>query len=179
VVAVVNGGADLTRALKQAREFGVQAGGQAIVTPSFTFTDLLATGLEVAQGIRVADSFYWDLNDATRAFGKRFFDKIGRMPAMTQGHINAAVTHYLQAVEGAKTTDSKAVAAKFRSQPITSKFYTNASIRSNGRVVYDLLVLRVKAPTESKGKFDIAEVVGSIPGDKVFKPLAQTDCKLV
>jgi branched-chain amino acid transport system substrate-binding protein len=177
VVAFVNAGADQARLLKQAREFGLQAGGQTVVCPALVFTDLLAAGLEATQGIRFCDSFYWNMNDASRTFSKRFFDKIGRMPAMSQGHIYAAVTHYLQAVEAAKTVESKAVAAKFRSLPITSGFYKNTSIRPNGRVVYDLAVMRVKTPAESKDKFDVAEVIGSIPGEKVFKPLSATECK--
>jgi branched-chain amino acid transport system substrate-binding protein len=176
-VVFANAGADQVRLLKQAHEFGLRAGGQAIVCPNLVFTDLLAAGMEATQGIKFADTFYWNYNDATRAFSKRFFDKIGRMPAMSQGHIYAAVTHYLQAVEAVKTTESKAVAARFRSQPITSKFYTNTSIRPNGRMVSDLVLMQVKAPAQAKDKFDAADVIGSIPGDKVFKPIAQTECK--
>jgi branched-chain amino acid transport system substrate-binding protein len=178
VVAFITAGTDLSRALKQAREFGVEGSGQYISTPALIYTDLLAAGLDTTQGIRFADGFYWDLNDATRTYSKRFFDKIGRMPADTQAHPYAAVTHYLQAVEAAKTTESKSVAARMRSQPITSGFYTNAAIRPNGRVVYDLALMRVKKPSESKGKYDLAEVVGKVPADKVFKPLAGTECKV-
>ena len=178
VVVLLNAGTDQVRLMKQAREFGLSAGGQAIVCPSLVYTDLLAAGVETAQGIRFADGVYWDQNDATRAFGKRFFDKIGRMPAGTQGHVYAAVTHYLQAVDAVKTLDSKPVAARYRSQPITSKFYSNTSIRPNGRVMFDLVIMRVKTPAQSRDKFDVAEVVGTIPGEMAFKPLAATECKL-
>jgi len=177
-VAFVNAGTDLSRLLKQSHEFGMRAGGQAIVCPSLVFTDLLAAGLEPTQGIRFAEGFYWNLNDTTRAFSKRFFDKIGRMPAMSQGHAYAAMSHYLQAVEAAKTTESKAVSARYRSNPIKTAFYKNAAIRANGRVVYDVAVLQVKKPSEAKDKFDIATVVGNIPADKVFKPLSASECKL-
>jgi branched-chain amino acid transport system substrate-binding protein len=178
VVAFINAGADLTRMLKQSHEFGMRAGGQAIVCPSLVFTDLLAVGAEPTQGIRFAESFYWNLNDATRAFSKRFLDKIGRMPAMSQGHAYAAMSHWLQAVETAKTTEGKVVAPIYRRQPIKSAFYKNASIRPNGRVTYDVAVLQVKKPSDVKEKFDLADIVGEIPADKVFKPLSASVCKI-
>jgi len=177
-VAFVNAGTDLSRLLKQANEFGMRAGGQAIVCPSLVFTDLLAAGIEATQGIRFAEGFYWNLNDATRAFSKRFLDKIGRMPAMSQGHAYAAMAHYLDAVEATKSTEGKVVAPKYRAQPIKSAFYRNASIRANGRVVYDVAVLQVKKPAEVKDKFDVATLEGSIAGDKVFRPAATSVCKL-
>jgi branched-chain amino acid transport system substrate-binding protein len=179
VVVFLTAGSDLIRALKQAREFGVWDSGQFVVAPILVYTDILAAGLQVAQGMRFADGFYWNANDATRAFAKRFQEKEGRAPGGSHAQAYAAVTHYLQAVEAAKTTDSKAVAARMKSQPITSRFWSNASIRPNGRVAYDLHSMRVKTPAQSKGKFDVADVVGTIPGDKVFKPLAKTECKLV
>ena len=182
VVAIFNAGADQVRLLKQAQEFGVRAGGQTIVCPSLLFTDVVAVGLEATQGIRCAESFYWNQNDATRAFSKRFFAKIGRMPAMSQGHAYAAMAHYLRAVEAAKTTETKAVAAQYRSLPDKTGFYKNLSIRPNGRVVYDANVLRIRSPSEMTGgrdKNDLAEVVGTIPADKIFRPIAETECKLV
>lgn len=179
VVVFNSAGTDLIRSLKQAREFGVWQSGQFVVAPILVYTDILAAGLEVAQGMRFADGFYWDANDATRAFAKRFEEKMGRAPGGSHGQVYAAVTHYLQAVDAAKTTETKAVAARMRSQPITSRFWTNTSIRPNGRVVYDLNLMRVKTPAQSKGKFDVAEVFGTVPGDKVFKPLAKTECKLI
>jgi len=177
-VAFVNAGTDLSRLLKQANEFGMREGGQTIVCPSLVFTDLLAAGIEPTQGIRFAEGFYWNLNDGTRAFSKRFLDKIGRMPAMSQGHAYAAMAHYLDAVEAAKTTETKAVAAQYRALPIKSNFYRNAAIRANGRVVYDVAVLQVKKPSEVKDKFDVANLVGGLPADKVFKPLSASACKL-
>jgi branched-chain amino acid transport system substrate-binding protein len=179
VVCFLSAGTDMIRSLKQAREFGVQAGGQFVSAPILTYADILASGLDVAQGLRFADGFYWNVNDATRAFAKRFQDKMERAPGASNGNIYAAVTHYLQAVEAAKTTDGKAVAALMKSRPITTGFWKNTSIRPNGRVVYDLNVMRVKAPAQSKDKFDVAEVVGAIAGDKVVRPLAGTECKLV
>jgi branched-chain amino acid transport system substrate-binding protein len=178
VVCFVNAGADLVRALKQAREFGVQAGGQTVVSTSMIYTDILSVGLEAAQGMRFADSFYWNATDVTRAFSKRFQDKIGRKPCASQAQAYAAVTHYLQAVEAAKTTESKLVAARMKAAPITTRFWQNTSIRPNGRVVYDMTLMQVKTPAQSKDKFDVAEVIGTIPGDKVFLPLAKTVCRL-
>jgi branched-chain amino acid transport system substrate-binding protein len=179
VVAFINAGSDLSRVIKQSNEFGVRAGGQAIVCPLLLFTDLLAVGVEPLQGTRFAEGFHWSLNDASRAFSKRFFDKFGRMPAMSQGHAYAALTHWLQAVETAKTTEGKTVAPIYRSQPIKTAFYKNISIRPNGRVVYDPAVLEVKKPSEVKDRFDLVSVIGSVPADKVFKPIAQTECKRI
>lgn len=181
VVCVLNAGADQIRVLKQLLEFGVRAGGQTIVAPSLLFTDVVAVGLEATQGIRCAESFYWNQNDPARAFSRRFFAKIGRMPAMSQGHHYAAMAHYLQAVEAAKTTETKAVAAAYRSLPDKSGFYRNLAIRPNGRVIYDVNVLRIRAPSEMTAgldKNDMAEVVGSISADKVFRAPGETECKL-
>jgi len=181
VVCVLNAGADQIRVLKQLLEFGVRAGGQTIVAPSLLFTDVVAVGLEATQGIRCAESFYWNQNDPARAFSRRFFAKIGRMPAMSQGHHYAAMAHYLQAVEAAKTTETKAVAAAYRSLPDKSGFYRNLAIRPNGRVIYDVNVLRIRAPSEmtaGRDKNDMAEVVGSISADKVFRAPGETECKL-
>lgn len=182
VVCILNAGADQIRLLKQAQEFGVRAGGQTIVCPSLLFTDVVAVGLEATQGIRCAESFYWNQNDATRAFSRRFFAKIGRMPAMSQGHHYAAMAHYLQAVEAAKTTETKAVVAAYRSMPDKSGFYRNLAIRPNGRVTYDVNVLRIRNPSEmtaGRDKNDLAEVVGNIPSDKVFRAPGDTECKRV
>jgi len=178
VVVCLSGGTDQSRMLTQMREFGLQAGGQFVVAPILTYADILAAGLPVAQGIRFADGYYWNANDAARAFAKRFQDKMGRAPGASNAQTYAAVTHYLRAVEAAKTTEGKAVAAQMRSLPVNAPFWRNASIRPNGRVIYDLHVIRVKTPAQSTGKFDVAEVMGSLAGDKVFKPLAQSVCKL-
>ncbi|MEY4139371.1 MAG: hypothetical protein RLZZ371_1553, partial [Pseudomonadota bacterium] len=138
VVVFLSSGTDLIRALTQAREFGLQAAGKTIVAPILTYTDILAAGLEVTQGMRFAEGFYWNANDATRAFAKRFQEKMGRAPGASNGNVYAAVTHYLQAVQAAKTTDGKAVAAQMKKQPITTRFWSNGAptIRPNGRVVY-------------------------------------------
>ncbi|SDZ70360.1 branched-chain amino acid transport system substrate-binding protein [Variovorax sp. YR266] len=179
VVVFLSAGTDLIRSLKQAREFGVFAAGKTVVAPILVYTDILAAGLDVAQGMRFADGYYWNVNDATRAFAKRYQEKMGSAPGSSHAQAYAAATHYLQAVQAVKGTDVKAVAEQMRKQPITSSFWNNASIRQNGRVVYDLNLMRVLTPAQSKGKFDVAEVFGAVTGDKVFKPLKQTECKLV
>jgi branched-chain amino acid transport system substrate-binding protein len=179
VVCFMSAGADVIRALKQAREFGLQAGGQVAVVPILVYSDIIAMGLEVAQGLRYGEGFYWDLNDASRAFARRFLDKIGRAPAGSHAQAYAAVTHYLQAVEAAKSAEGKDVAARMRTLPIATHFWTNTAIRPNGRVTYDVNLMRVKKPSQSKGRFDTSEVLGTVAGDKVFKPLAQTECKRI
>ena len=179
VVVFLSSGSDLVRSLKQAREFGLWSAGGFVVAPILVYSDIPAAGLDVAQGMRFADGFYWNTNDATRAFAKRFQDKMGRAPSGSHAQAFAAVTHYLRAVEATKSTDGRVVAKAMRERPIATKFWTNTLIRPNGRVMYDLNLMRVKTPEQSKGKFDVADIIGMLPGEQVFKPLAKTECKLL
>ncbi len=180
VVALMDVGGDLVNAAKQANEFGLIAGGQTLAGFWMTVTDAHAIGLDVAQGITFAEAFYWDQDDAARAWSKRFLARVGAEPNSYQAGIYGAITHYLKAVRAAGTAEPAAVMAKMRELPVED-FMTpgGGSVRADGRVIRPIQVLQVKAPADSHGPWDIARVVATIPGEKAFRPLAESDCPLV
>ncbi|MCC2113798.1 MAG: ABC transporter substrate-binding protein, partial [Hyphomicrobiales bacterium] len=176
IFGLANAGTDLETTIKQAGQFGLSNHLAAMLVFA---NNVQALGLDVAQNIRMATSFYWDLNDQTRAFGKRMMDANGgQIPTMGHAGAYSAVTHYLQAVEAAGTTDPKAVSAKMKELPITDGFYENASIQENGRVVYDMLLVEVNTPAESTGPADIYTVISRIPGKDLFLSAADSGCPL-
>lgn len=180
VVALMNVGGDLVNAAKQASEFGVIAGGQKLAGFWMTVTDVKAIGLETAKGIYFAEAFYWDQDDAARAWSKRFFERVGAEPNSYQAGIYGAITHYLKAVKAANTADTAAVLAKMRELPVQD-FMTpgGGTVRPDGRVIRPIQVLQVKQPGASKGPWDLARIVTTIPGATAFRPIAQSDCPLV
>jgi branched-chain amino acid transport system substrate-binding protein len=142
-------------------------------------TDVDALGLETAQGLVFTEAFYWDLNDETRAFSKRFMERIKHAPASPQAAIYSSVLHYLNAVKAAGTTDSEAVMAKMKETPVNDMFAKNGRIREDGRMVHDMYLVQVKKPSESKGRWDYYKVLATVPGDEAFQPLSQSRCPLV
>ena len=180
VVAFMNVGGDLVNAVKQASEFGVIAGGQKIAGFWMTVTDVKAIGLETGQGTYFAEAFYWDQDDAARAWSRRFQDRVGAAPNSYQAGIYGAITHYLKAVKAAGTAEPAAVMARMRELPVQD-FMTpgGGTVRADGRVIRPIQVLQVKTPGDSKGPWDLARVVATIPGDKAFRALAESDCPLV
>ena len=175
VVALANGGGDMTGALKQASEFGLQQGGQTLVPMLCLNTDIHALGLPVAQGITLMTSFTWNRNEQTRAWSKRFFDRHHAMPSMDQAATYSATRHYLQAVAAAGTTDTGAVVARMRAMPVKD-FYAEGTIRADGRLVHDMYLVRVKTPKESKSDWDFEQILQTVPGDQAFRPLAEAGC---
>ena len=179
VVALANTGTDLTNALKQAREFGVTKGGQTIVAPVVFILDVHAVGLEVSQDLVFMDAFYWDINDETRAWSKRFFERHKFMPTMAQAGVYSAVLHYLKAVAAADTDQGTVVAAKMKEMPVNDMFARNGKIREDGRMVHDMLLMQVKKPAESTGPWDYYKLIRKVSGDEAFRPLAESECPLV
>lgn len=179
VVALMNVGSDLVNAAKQAAEFGVVSGGQKLAGFWMTVTDVKAIGLENAQGMYFTEAFYWDQDDAARAWSKRFFARVGAQPNSYQAGIYGAIMHYLKAVKAAGTAETAAVMAKMRELPVNDFMTQNGVVRADGRVVRSLQVLQVKAPGESNGPWDLARIVSTIPGDKAFRPLAESECPLL
>ena len=176
VFGLANAGTDLETTIKQAGQFGLSGNLVAMLVFS---NNVQALGLEVAQGIRMATSFYWDLNDETRAFGERMMAANGgEIPGMGHAGAYSAVTHYLEAVEAAGSLDPDAVAAKMRELPLTDGFYENASIQENGRVVFDMLLAEVNAPADSTGPADIYDIVARIPGQDLFLSAEDSGCPL-
>jgi branched-chain amino acid transport system substrate-binding protein len=179
VIGLANAGGDTINAIKQASEFGIVKGGQKL-SPLLAFvTDIDSIGLETAQGLLLAEAFYWDLNDQTRAFSRRFMARVKRMPTSAQAGVYSSVLHYLQAVKAAGTTDSAAVMKLMKATPINDMFATNGRIREDGRMVHDMYLFEVKKPSESKGRWDDYKLLATIPGDDAFQSLELSRCPLV
>jgi branched-chain amino acid transport system substrate-binding protein len=179
VIGLANAGADLINTVKQASEFGINRGGTRLASLGANINDIHGIGLEATQGMVLADAFYWDTDDQSRAFAKRFFDKLKKMPNMLQAGVYSSTLHYLQAVQAAGTTDSGPVMQKMRDAPINDFFAHNGHIRADGLMVHDMYLFQVKTPAESKAPWDYYKRLATIPGDDAFQPLALSRCPLV
>ena len=179
VVGVANAGADAVNTIKQAWEFGLPQSGIRMAGMLLYINDVKAIGLQQMQGTILTTAFYWDRDDASRAFAKRFYDKVGRMPNMSQAGVYSATMHYLKAVQAAGTDATDPVNAKMRELPVDDFFAHGGHVRPNGRVVHDMYLVRVKTPAESRGPWDLYTVTGSLPGDAAFQPLAESTCALL
>ena len=178
VVAFANGGGDMVNATKQANEFGLTK-NQNIVSLLVFISDVHSMQLQAAQGLKFVTAFYWDRNEETRAWSKRFFEKFGRMPTMPQAAVYSAITHYLGSVKEAGTDEAKAVMAKMRERPVNDFYVKNGHLRADGRLVHDMYLAQVKTPAESKGPWDYYKILATIPGDQAFRSLADGGCPLV
>jgi len=178
VLGLATSGAPMQNALKQFHEFGLEKTMRpaALLTD---ITDLHALGLQTTQGLLYVAAFYWDQSDATRAFSERFFKLRKAMPTSFQASVYGAVTHYLKAVDAAGTDEARAVMAKMRTIPINDFMTSDGTIREDGRVIRNLYLLQAKTPAESKGEWDLAKVLATIPGEEVFRPLNESNCPLV
>ncbi len=169
VIGLANAGGDTINAIKQGAEFGLMKGGQKM-SPLLAFvTDIDSVGLETAQGLLLAEAFYWDLNDDTRAFSKRFMERVKRVPTSAQAGVYSSVLHYLQAVKAAGTTDPAAVMKIMKDTPINDMFAKNGRIREDGRMVHDMYLFEVKKPSESKGRWDDYKLLATVPGNEAFQ----------
>jgi branched-chain amino acid transport system substrate-binding protein len=177
VVALANGGGDMVNALKQANEFGLTK-NQSVVALLVFISDIHSMSLQVAQGLKFVTAFYWDRNDETRAWSKRFFEKQGRMPTMPQAAVYSAVRHYIAAVAAAGTDEAKAVMAKMRELPVNDFYVKNGRVRADGRLVHDMYFGQVKKPSETREPWDYYNILSVIPGDQAFRPLAEGGCPL-
>ncbi|MGY3588619.1 branched-chain amino acid transport system substrate-binding protein [Bradyrhizobium sp. USDA 4341] len=179
IVGLANGGGDTINAIKQAAEFGIVAGGQNLAGIVMFISDIHSLGLKLAQGLIVTEAYYWDLNDRTRAFGKRFFERMKRMPTMNQAATYSATLHYLNAVKAAGTKDTKPVLAKMRATPVRDAFTDNGVVREDGRMVHSMFLFEVKKPEESKAPWDYYKVLAEVPGDQAFRPMKDGGCPLI
>jgi branched-chain amino acid transport system substrate-binding protein len=178
VVALANAGGDTINSVKQANEFGIPQGGQTLAGLLLNINDIHALTLSVAQGLTLSNSFYWDMNDETRAWSKRFEEKTGRKPSMNQAGVYSSVRHYLQAVKELGTDDADKVAAKMRATPVNDMMMKGATIGRNGRVFGDMYLFEVKTPSESKGPWDYLKLVRTIPGKEAYIPEKESGCPL-
>jgi branched-chain amino acid transport system substrate-binding protein len=180
VIGLANAGSDTINALKGASEFGIVAGGQKLAAMLTFLSDVHSLGLQAAQGLQLTESFYWDLNDATRKWSKRFGAQMGgRMPTMVHAGVYSAVTHYLKAIKMAGTDNSEKVAAAMHDMKISDAILPSATIRNDGRVLRPFYLFEVKKPEESKGPYDYYKLVREIPAEEAVRPLKEGNCPLV
>lgn len=179
IIGLANGGLDTVNAVKQASEFGITEGGQKLVGLVIVITDVHAMGLKGARGLIATTAYYWDRDEGSREFAKRFEAQTKRKPDMIQAGVYSSVMHYLKAVKAAGTDEAKAVAVKMREMPVDDFFAKGAKIREDGRLIHDMYLVEVKSEKESKGPWDYYKILRTIPGDQAAMPLEQSKCPLV
>ncbi|CUU18556.1 branched-chain amino acid transport system substrate-binding protein [Bradyrhizobium sp. JR7.2] len=178
VIALADTGGDFINVVKQAGEFGITQ-RQKLVGLLVFIADIHSLGLQSAQGLMLSSAFYWDLNEDTRAWSKRFIAKTQKVPTMIHAGTYGAVMHYLRAVQAAGTLDGPIIAARMRAMPVNDLMTRNGRIREDGRLVRDMYLFRVKSPEQSKYKFDYYELLATIPGEEAFRPMEQGGCPLL
>jgi branched-chain amino acid transport system substrate-binding protein len=180
IVGLANAGGDTINSIKQASEFGIVKGGQNLAGLLVFLSDVHGLGLEKAQGLILTNTFYWDLNDSTRAWTKRFVAlNGGKYPTMVQAGVYAGVLHYLKAVAALKSDDGAKVVAKMKELPTDDPLFGKGTIRADGRKIHPAYLVEVKKPSESKGPYDYYKILATIPADQAFRPMADGECPLV
>jgi branched-chain amino acid transport system substrate-binding protein len=183
IIGMANAGGDTTNTIKQASEFGIVAGGQKLAGLLLFITDVHSLGLKVAQGLSFTETFYWDLNDDTRAFSKRFSERMKNkaMPSMVQAGVYSGLIHYFKTLEAMSGNphDGAKVVAKMKELPTDDTLFGKGSIRADGRKIHPAYLFEVKKPAESKGPWDYYKLIGTTPGDQAFRPLSESACPLV
>ena len=180
IIGLANAGGDTINSIKQASEFGIVAGGQNLAGLLVFITDVHALGLQTAQGLILTESFYWDMNDQTRAFSERFAPQYkGIHPTMIHAGVYASVLHYLKAIEAAGTDEGDKVIAKMKELPTDDPLFGKGTIRADGRKIHDMFLFQVKTPDESKGEWDYYKLRATIPADQAFRPEKEGGCPLV
>ncbi|MBX5138263.1 ABC transporter substrate-binding protein [Rhizobium lentis] len=179
VIGLANAGLDTSNAIKQAAEFGITQGGQHLAALLFTLAEVHGLGLEAAQGLTLTEGFYWNRDDESRAFAKKFFDRTGKMPNMVHTGTYSAVTQYLKAVQKAGTDETEAVAKQLHEMPVDDVFGRGGTVGANGRMIHDMYLLQVKKPADSKEPWDYFNVLATIPGKDAYIDPAKSGCDLV
>ena len=180
IIGLANAGGDTTNSIKQAFEFGITKGGQNLAGLLVFLPDVHSLSLEKAQGLMLTETFYWDLNDQTRAWSKRFAAANGgKYPAMVQAGVYSSVLHYLKAIDAAKTDDGTKVAAKMKELPTDDPLFGKGIVRADGRKIHPAYLFEVKKPSESKGPYDYYKLAATIPANEAFRPLSESECPLV
>jgi branched-chain amino acid transport system substrate-binding protein len=179
VIGLANAGMDTVNAIKQAGEFGIVKGGQKLAGLLVFATDVQSLGLKTAQGLVLTEAFYWDQNDETRAWTKRYRAKKDKLPSMLTAGVYSSTLHYLKAVQAAGTDEPKAVMAKMRELPVNDVMTKNGKLREDGRLIRDMYLFQVKSPEESTDKDDIYKLVATVPGDQAYRPINEGKCPLI
>lgn len=179
IVGLANGGVDTINAVKQAGEFGVATGGQRLAGLVVVISDVHALGLKTAQGLVATTAYYWDRDQPSRDFAKRYEAKMGVKPGMVQAGVYSSVLHYLKSMQAAGTDDGKVVAEKMRATPVNDFFAKDGKIRADGRMLHDMYLIQVKSPEQSKGPWDYYTILRTIPAAEAAQPLEDSKCPLV
>jgi branched-chain amino acid transport system substrate-binding protein len=179
VIGLANAGLDTSNAIKQAAEFGITQGGQHLAALLFTLAEVHGLGLEAAQGLTLTEGYYWDRDDESRAFAKKFFERTGKMPNMIHTGTYSAVLQYLKAVQKAGTDETEAVAKQLHEMPVDDVFGRGGTVGPNGRMIHDMYLLQVKKPSESKQPWDYFNVLATVPGKEAYIDPAKSGCDLV
>lgn len=177
-IALASAGADLQNEIKQANEFGL-TGTQKIVAMLMSITDVHGVGLDAAKNMNFAETFYWNLDDESRKFSRKFYDKFGKMPTALQAGQYSAVLNYLRAVEKSGSDKVTDVIDTLQNMPIHDAFARNATLRKDGKLLHDLYLVSVKSPAESKEPWDYYNIVKTVPGEQAFMPLSESQCPLL
>ncbi|HYG90316.1 MAG TPA: ABC transporter substrate-binding protein [Azospirillum sp.] len=179
IIGLANAGADTTNAIKAAAEFGITQSGQKLAGLLVFLTDIHSLGLQTAQGLMLTTGFYWDMDDKTREWSKRFHAKTGKMPTMVQAGVYSSLMHYFKAVEAKGSDDTATVIKAMKDTKVEDFFARNGRIREDGRMVHDMYLAQVKKPAESKGPWDYYKIVRTIPAEEAFMPLSESQCPMV
>ncbi|EJC85427.1 ABC-type branched-chain amino acid transport system, periplasmic component [Rhizobium leguminosarum bv. trifolii WSM2297] len=179
VIGLANAGLDTSNAIKQAAEFGITQGGQHLAALLFTLAEVHGLGLEAAQGLTLTEGYYWNRDDESRAFAKKFFARTNKMPNMIHTGTYSAVTQYLKAVQKAGTDETEAVAKELHEMPVDDVFGRGGTVGANGRMIHDMYLLQVKKPADSKEPWDYFNVLATIPGKEAYIDPAKSGCDLV
>jgi branched-chain amino acid transport system substrate-binding protein len=179
IIGLANAGGDTINSIKQGAEFGIAEGGQKFAALLIFITDIHSLGLQAAQGLQLTSPFYWDMNDATRAWSKRFQERVGHPPTFDQAGVYSAMFHYLTAVKVLGTKDPLKVMEKMRATPVNDFMTHDGKLRIDGRVIRDMYLFEVKKPSESKGPWDYYKQLQAIPAEQAYRPLDKGNCPLV
>src|SRR4051794_12768459 len=183
IIGLANAGGDTTNTIKQAAEVGIVKGGQKLAALLLFITDIKAMGLETAQGLNFTETFYWDMNDETRAFSKKFAARIknGAPPTMVHAGVYSGLLHYFKALEalGGSSHDGVKIVEKMKATPTDDTLFGKGSIQPNGRKIHPAYLFEVKKPADSKAPWDFYKLVGTVPGDQAFTPLSESKCALL
>src|SRR4030081_3235605 len=179
IIGLANAGGDTINSIKQAGEYGIVEGGQKLAGLLVFISDIHSLGLQTAHGLQLTEAFYWDQNDATRAWSKRFFDKMKREPTMVQAGVYGAIMHYLAAIKATGSDDGPTVVKQMKATPVNDFMTKNGKIREDGTLVRDMYLFEVKKPSESKGAWDYYKQIAVIPGEEAFKLPGPNQCPLV
>jgi branched-chain amino acid transport system substrate-binding protein len=176
LIGLANAGGDTINSIKQAAKLGIAQGGQRLAALLLFISDVHSLGLQTAQGLQLTSAFYWDQNDATRAWARRFFDRMRREPTMVQAGVYGSIMHYLSAIKAAGTTDGPTVVKEMKATAVNDFMTKNGYIREDGTLVRDMYLFEVKSPSESRGPWDYYKQIAVIPGEEAFKLLGPNEC---